>query len=75
MNILLSFLLATGLISFQQQDAKPRQGVYAVTNVTIETVSNGTIENGTIIVRGDRITAVGTDIDIPVDAEVLDGSG
>ncbi|MCZ6704969.1 MAG: amidohydrolase family protein [Bacteroidetes bacterium] len=75
MNILLSFLLATGLISFQQQDAKPRQGVYAVTNVTIETVSNGTIENGTIIVRGDRITAVGTDIDIPVDAEVIDGSG
>ncbi|MCZ6705337.1 MAG: amidohydrolase family protein [Bacteroidetes bacterium] len=75
MNILLSFLLATGLISFQQQTVKPRQGSYAVTNVTIETVSNGTIENGTIVVRGDRITAVGTDVDIPSDAEVIDGSG
>lgn len=75
MNILLSFLLATGLISFQQQTVKPRQGSYAVTNVTIETVSNGTIENGTIVVRGDRITAVGTNVDIPSDAEVIDGSG
>ncbi len=75
MNILLSFLLATGLISFQQQTVKPRQGSYAVTNVTIETVSNGTIENGTIVVRGDRITAVGTNVDIPADAEVIDGSG
>lgn len=75
MNILLSFLLATGLISFQQQTVKPRQGSYAVTNVTIETVSNGTIENGTIVIRGDRITAVGTNVDIPADAEVIDGSG
>lgn len=75
MNILLSFLLTTGLISFQQQTVKPRQGSYAVTNVTIETVSNGTIENGTIVVRGDRITAVGTNVDIPADAEVIDGSG
>ena len=75
MNILLGFLLSTGLISFQQQNAKPRQGSYAVTNVTIETVSNGTIENGTIVIRGDRITAVGTDVDIPSDAEVIDGSG
>ena len=74
MNLLLSFLLASGLF-FQQQEAKPKQGAYAVTNVTIETVSSGTIENGTIVVRGDRITAVGTAVDIPADAEIIDGSG
>ncbi len=75
MNLLLSFLLATSLFSFQQQDTKPRQGVYAVTNVRIETVSNGTIEKGIIVVRGDRIEAVGSDVVIPADAEIIDGSG
>ena len=42
----------------QDQAIKPKQGTYAITNVRIETVSNGTIENGTIVVKGDRIEAV-----------------
>ena len=75
MTFLLSLLLTTSLFSYQQQEAKPRQGAYAVINVRIETVSNGTIENGTIIVRGDRITAVGAEIEVPNDVDVIDGSG
>ncbi|MCH8277047.1 MAG: amidohydrolase family protein [Bacteroidetes bacterium] len=73
MNLLLTLLLAAGL--FQQQADKPRQGTFAITNARIETVSNGTIENGTIIIRGDRIEAVGTDVQIPDGAEVIDASG
>jgi len=75
MNLLLSILLSVTLFPVQQQEAKPRQGAFAVTNVHIETVSNGALENGTIVVRGDRIEAVGTNVAIPADAEVIDGTG
>ncbi len=48
---------------------------YAIRGATIHTVENGTIENGTIVLRGGRIIAVGANVDIPPGAEVLDGSG
>ena len=70
MNLILSLLVASFSFVFQSQDAaeqnpKPRQGTYAITNAQIETVSGGTIENGTIVIRADRIVAVGTDVVVP----------
>ncbi len=50
-------------------------GQYAVTNATIVTVSGGTITNGTIVIEGDRIAALGTDITIPQGIEMIDASG
>jgi imidazolonepropionase-like amidohydrolase len=76
MNLLLTFILAF-LTLFQQQDQeqKARQGTYAITNARIETVSDGTIENGTIVIQGDRIIAVGKNVTIPPGAEIIDGTG
>jgi imidazolonepropionase-like amidohydrolase len=47
----------------------------AIRNATVLTVANGTIENGTVLVRGGRITAVGRDVAIPAGVQVIDGTG
>ncbi len=51
---------------------KARGGKFALTNAKIYTVTNGVIENGTIIINNGIIEAVGADISIPQDAEVID---
>ena len=50
-------------------------GTFAVRGATIHTVANGAIEDGTIVLRGGRIIAVGRDVEIPADAEIIDGQG
>lgn len=48
----------------------------AYTNATIETMgADGKIENGTLVVRGDKIVSVGADVEIPDDARVISLSG
>jgi imidazolonepropionase-like amidohydrolase len=47
----------------------------AITNGKILTITQGVIEQGTVLVEGGRIVAVGPDIEIPADAEVYDASG
>ena len=77
MTVFYSLVLAfmTLIPQSQQQDQKARQGTYAITNARIETVSDGTIENGTIVIEGDRIIAVGINVAIPEGAQLIDGSG
>lgn len=75
MNILFSLLLIAGLFTTPDGEPKARQGVFALTNARIETVTNGTIEQGTLVIRNDEIIAVGTNVTIPSDAEVIDCSG
>jgi imidazolonepropionase-like amidohydrolase len=47
----------------------------AITNATILTVANGTIERGTILIRNGRIAAVGANVSVPAGARVIDGEG
>jgi len=47
---------------------------YAVRGATIHTVANGTIENGTIVMRGGQIIAVGQNVDVPAGAQIIDGT-
>jgi len=47
----------------------------AVKGGKIIPVVGETIEDGTIVIRDGKITAIGTDIPIPVDARVVDGEG
>jgi imidazolonepropionase-like amidohydrolase len=49
--------------------------VTLIQNGTILTVTNGTIENGSILIRDGRIAAVGTDVDAPEDALIIDATG
>ena len=57
------------------QIPKSRYGTFALTHATIETVTDGVIRNGTVIIRKGKIEAVGTDVKIPDSAEVVDCSG
>ncbi len=54
---------------------KARRGVFALTNARIITVTQGVIERGTLIIRNDRIVALGTNVEIPPDAEIIDCTG
>lgn len=48
----------------------------AYTHATLETLSDkGRIENGTLVVEGDKIVAVGEDIEIPSNAKVVSMKG
>lgn len=47
----------------------------AITNATILTVTNGTIENGTLLVRDGKIAEIGTNVSIPNGVQVIDGTG
>ncbi len=47
----------------------------AIRNATVLTITNGTIEKGTIVIRNGRITAVGPDVAIPRGATEIDATG
>jgi imidazolonepropionase-like amidohydrolase len=49
--------------------------VTLIRNATIMTASNGTIENGSILIRDGKIAAVGREVQAPRDAVVIDASG
>ncbi|HVG25118.1 MAG TPA: amidohydrolase family protein [Thermoanaerobaculia bacterium] len=46
-----------------------------IRNATILTITNGTIENGSVLIRGSKIAAVGKDIAAPAGANVIDATG
>lgn len=54
---------------------KARTAKFALTNATIYTVTNGVIENGTIVINNGIIEAVGANVAIPNDAEVINYEG
>ncbi len=49
--------------------------VTLIRNATIMTVTNGTIQNGSILIRDGKIAAVGANLTAPADALVIDASG
>ncbi len=49
--------------------------VIALTNARIVTVTQGTVERGTILIEDDRIVALGPDVAIPEGANVIDCDG
>jgi len=58
-----------------QIPAPPQDRPVALEGGTVHTISNGVIENGTVVFEDGKITAVGTDVDIPAGADVVDVSG
>jgi len=49
--------------------------VLLIRNATVHTVSNGTLEGASVLVRDGRIQAVGRNVEEPGDARVIDGEG
>ncbi|HEX6640157.1 MAG TPA: amidohydrolase family protein [Thermoanaerobaculia bacterium] len=52
-----------------------QERVTLIRNATILTITNGTIENGSVLIRGSKIAAVGRDVTAPAGARVIDGTG
>jgi len=55
--------------------APEQRGAVALRGATIHTVTDGVIENGTIVFDNGIITAVGVDVDIPAGARIVDAAG
>lgn len=55
--------------------AHAQSGTWALTNARIETVTKGTIEKGTIVIRDGLIEAVGANVTPPSDARIVDLTG
>ena len=58
-----------------QQVAKSTYGAFALINATVETVTNGRVENATVIIRDGIIESVGSQATIPPDAVIIDCKG
>ncbi len=58
-----------------QQVEKSTFGTFALINASVETVTNGRLENASVIIRNGKIESVGPDITIPSDALVIDCKG
>jgi imidazolonepropionase-like amidohydrolase len=72
----LAILLAAPLAAQQLPGAPPvPTPVVAIRNATIVPVVGPRVPNGTIVLRGGRIEAVGASVAVPADALVIDGTG
>lgn len=72
---ILSVLVFTVLTLTYAQSPKGTKGTFALTGATIETVTRGIIQNGTVIISDGKITAVGTNVSVPQGATVIDCKG
>ncbi len=71
----LALLLAMGTGLSAQVTEKPGFGKYALVGATIHTVTDGTIENGTVLVNGETIEFVGANGQVPAGYQRLDLTG
>lgn len=54
----------------------PSQNAVAIKNATVETLSKaGRLKDATVVLRGGKVEAVGKDVAVPEDAEVIDAVG
>jgi imidazolonepropionase-like amidohydrolase len=63
--------LRSRVVSFPESTS----GQYALVGATLHPVDAADIENGTLLIAGDRITAIGRDIAVPAEATPIDVRG
>ena len=72
----LAVLLTMSVVSTMAQiTEKAEFGKFAITNATIHTVSNGVINNGTVLIDGEKISFVGENVRITPDFKRVDATG
>ncbi len=73
------FFAATAAVDAQsdgsQQNKTGRAGTFAIVGARIVPVSGPVIENGTVVIQGGKIAAVGATASVPAGAERIDGKG
>jgi len=67
--------IAAASVATRPQAQTRTDAVVAIRNATILTATKGSIQNGTIVLRGGKIAAVGANVTIPAGADVVDGTG
>src|ERR1700685_48993 len=55
--------------------SQPFPNVYAIKDAKIYTLAGAPIEKGVVVIRDGKITAVGANVAIPEDAQVIDAAG
>jgi imidazolonepropionase-like amidohydrolase len=71
---LFALLAALALLPLAAR-AQDDSGVTLIKNATVITITHGRIEHGSVLIRDGKIADVGTDIQAPADAKVIDASG
>src|SRR5437868_13494418 len=51
------------------------QGTFAIRGGRVVTVSGAEIPNGVVVISGGKITAVGANVSVPSNAQVIDATG
>lgn len=74
-TLLLSVLLCITSLAYSQQVEKSTYGTYALTNATVETVTQGTLYNATVVISQGIILSVGQKVSIPAGATIIDCKG
>jgi imidazolonepropionase-like amidohydrolase len=67
--------IAAASVATRPQAQTRTDAVVAIRNATILTATKGTIQNGTIVLRGGKIAAVGANVAVPAGADIVDGTG
>ena len=75
LRYILIFLMVLSAGWGYAQSVPGETGVYALTNASVETITNGVVENATIVLRNGTIEALGANVSIAADGEVIDCSG
>ncbi|MES2765423.1 MAG: amidohydrolase family protein [Bacteroidota bacterium] len=73
--ILLFLLSFKNLPAHDETPGAPQSRPIALTNAKVYTVSQGILENATVVFDKGKITALGANVQIPADAETIDCSG
>lgn len=68
-------VLFLGMSAEAQITEKAEYGKFAITNATIHTVTNGVIENGVVLIDGEKIVQVGKVVELSSDYKKIDASG
>lgn len=71
----LTFILAVFAISGNISAVPDEADILAVKNGTLHTLSQGTIQNGCLLIKNGKISAVGQNIAIPEGAKIIDAEG
>ncbi len=70
-SLLAAVMLGLPVTAAAQYEAVPRPAAYALVDVTVVQSDGRIMEDVTIVVRGELIEAMGPDLPVPADAEVL----
>ena len=74
-KLLYTFLMISAAGLVVAQNPKGTFGTFALTNANIQTVTKGVVNNGTVVISNGIIAAVGTNVQVPQGAEVIDCQG